>query len=58
MLKAVAPSLARIGGVNGRMPLASFVTLRRHIDRRLRSPTLGVDTLATTFGLSRASLYR
>jgi hypothetical protein len=40
------------------MPLASFVTLRRHIDRRLRSPTLGVDTLATTFGLSRASLYR
>jgi AraC-like DNA-binding protein len=57
-LKAVAPSLARIGGVNGRTPLASYVTLRRHIDRHLKSPTLGVDTLATTFGLSRASLYR
>lgn len=36
----------------------SFVTIRRFIDRHLQSRELGVDMIAKTFGLSRASLYR
>jgi AraC-like DNA-binding protein len=39
-------------------PTASFFTIRRFIDRHLQSRELGVDMIATTFGLSRASLYR
>jgi AraC-like DNA-binding protein len=39
-------------------PTASFVTIRRFIDRHLQSRELGVDMIAKTFGLSRASLYR
>jgi AraC-like DNA-binding protein len=57
-VKSIAPLLPQIGGVDGGKPLASFVTIRRHIDRTLQSPTLSVDNLAATFGLSRASLYR
>ena len=57
-MKSIAPLLPRTGGVDGGKPLASFVTIRHHIDQTLRSPALGVETLATTFGLSRASLYR
>jgi AraC-like DNA-binding protein len=57
-VKSIAPLLPRTGGVDGGKPLASFVTIRHHIDQTLRSPALGVETLATTFGLSRASLYR
>ena len=36
----------------------SFVTLRRYIDNNLRSPSLSTNTIAKTFGLSRASLCR
>lgn len=39
-------------------PLASFVSIRRFIDRNLASRDLGVDMIARSFGLSRASLYR
>lgn len=39
-------------------PAAAFVTIRRYIDRNLRSPHLDVDRLADIFGVSRASLYR
>lgn len=39
-------------------PTASFVTIRRFIDRHLQSREIGVDMIAKTFGLSRASLYR
>jgi AraC-like DNA-binding protein len=56
--RSIAPLLPRIGGVEGGKPLATFVTIRHHIDQTLRSPTLSAETLATTFGLSRASLYR
>jgi len=37
---------------------ASFVTIRRHIDRNLRSPALTVEGIAANFGISRAALYR
>ena len=56
--KSIGPLLQRIGGVDGGKPLASFVTIRHHIDRTLLSPKLSVENLAATFGLSRASLYR
>jgi AraC-like DNA-binding protein len=39
-------------------PAASFVTIRRFIDRNLASPELGPEMIAKKFGLSRASLYR
>jgi len=39
-------------------PLASFVTIRRFIDRNLTSPELDTKMIAESFGLSRASLYR
>jgi AraC-like DNA-binding protein len=56
--KSIGPLLPRTGGVDGGKPLASFVSIRHHIDQNLRSPALGVEHLAMTFGLSRASLYR
>lgn len=39
-------------------PLATFVSIRRFIDRNLTSPHLDVDYIANQFGLSRASIYR
>ena len=39
-------------------PLESFVTVCRFVEANLGARDLGVDKLATTFGLSRASLYR
>jgi len=39
-------------------PLASFLGVRRYIDRNLRSPDLNADAIAKIFGLSRAALYR
>ncbi|WP_294539536.1 helix-turn-helix domain-containing protein [uncultured Rhodoblastus sp.] len=51
--KAASPLFDR-----ARKPLASFVSIRRHIDQNLRSPALDAEALARTFGLSRASLYR
>lgn len=56
--KSAAPALARGGDVGASPPLATFVTVRRHIDRNLASPDLGADSVAAEFGLSRASLYR
>ena len=55
---AIAPILetAAVSGVA--VPLASFVTIRRFIDRHLKSPELGPEMIANNFGLSRASLYR
>lgn len=55
---AIAPMLetAAVSGVA--VPLASFVTIRRFIDRNLTSPELGPEMIANNFGLSRASLYR
>jgi AraC-like DNA-binding protein len=38
--------------------LASFVTVRRYIDRNLASAALDVSSIAKNFGLSRASVYR
>ncbi len=45
-------------GATAEAPLDSFVTVRRYIERNLRSPKLGPDSIAKDFGLSRASLYR
>jgi AraC-like DNA-binding protein len=56
--KSIAPSLARTGGSWAPPPLASFVTIRRYIDRKLASPDLSANSIAAEFGLSRASLYR
>ena len=42
----------------GPAPLESFVTVSRYIEANLGARDLGVDKLARTFGLSRASLYR
>lgn len=39
-------------------PLETFVTLCRYIEGNLTARDLGVEKLAATFGLSRASLYR
>jgi AraC-like DNA-binding protein len=52
--KVIAPLLSH----GAAAPLASFVSIRRYIDRNLRSPELNVDRIAETFGLSRAALYR
>ena len=56
--KSIAPVVARAGDLAVTPPLASFVTIRRYIDRKLATPELGADTIAAEFGLSRASLYR
>jgi AraC-like DNA-binding protein len=39
-------------------PLTSLITIRKYIDRNLALATLDAFSLARTFGLSRASLYR
>ncbi|QLH71669.1 helix-turn-helix domain-containing protein [Rhodopseudomonas palustris] len=39
-------------------PLASFVTIRRYIERNLASPFLDANFIAVNFGLSRSSVYR
>jgi len=56
--KSTAPALARDGDVAVSPPLATFVTIRRYIDRNLASPDLSADSIAAEFSLSRASLYR
>jgi AraC-like DNA-binding protein len=55
--KSIAPTLAGIDDAVS-PPLASFVTIRRFIDRNLATPDLSADSIAAAFGLSRASLYR
>jgi AraC-like DNA-binding protein len=55
--KSITPELAR-SGEPAPPPLASFVKIRRYIDRKLASPDLSADSIAAEFGLSRASLYR
>lgn len=56
--KSTAPALARDRDAATSPPLATFVTVRRYIDRNLASPNLGADSIAAAFDLSRASLYR
>ena len=56
--RALAPPLEDMAGPGAAPPLASFVSIRRFIDRNLRSPDLGAPMIAASFGLSRASLYR
>ena len=56
--KSIAPALAWGGDGVVPQPLASFVTVRRYIDRKLTSPDLSAKSIAAEFGLSRASLYR
>ena len=55
---AIAPILAAAAPSGVAVPLASFITIRRYIDRNLASPKLGPGMIAKNFGLSRASLYR
>lgn len=55
--RAAAPALQALAS-SGFAPLASFVTIRRYIDRNLTSLKLDADSIAKSFGLSRASLYR
>ena len=56
--RAIVPTLEARPTADAAIPLASFVTIRRYIDRNLAAPELGVDMIARNFGLSRASLYR
>jgi AraC-like DNA-binding protein len=56
--KSIAPTLDRAGNGSAKPSLASFVTIRRYIDRNLAMPDLSADSIAAAFGLSRASLYR
>lgn len=56
-LAAKSVALARAGGAV-QAPLASFVTIRRYIDRKLASPDLSANSIAAEFSLSRATLYR
>jgi AraC-like DNA-binding protein len=56
--KLFASSLTAMKQAQSTPPTASFVTIRRFIDRNLSSSELGVDMIARSFGLSRASLYR
>ena len=56
MSKIIAPLLESRAATAA--PLASFVTIRRYIDKNLHSPTLDAARLSKTFGLSRAALYR
>jgi AraC-like DNA-binding protein len=56
--RVIAPTLERTGLSSAPSQLASFVTIRRYIDRNLTSVDLDADTIAKRFGLSRASLYR
>ena len=53
---AIAPTLENQRG--GPPPLASFLAIRRYVDKNIQTPGLNGDSLAKTFGLSRASLYR
>ncbi len=55
---AITPILANATTSGAPTPLASFVTVRRFIDRNLKSRDLSPQTIARDFGLSRASLYR
>lgn len=55
---AITPILATATESGVPTPLASFVTVRRFIDRNLKSRDLNPEIIAKTFGLSRASLYR
>jgi AraC-like DNA-binding protein len=56
--KSTAPALRRDGEAAAPPPHATFVTVRRYIDRNLPSPDLGAEQVAAEFHLSRASLYR
>jgi AraC-like DNA-binding protein len=56
--KALIPTLEATPSFGNSIPLASFVSIRRFIDRNLGSAELDVDMIAKNFGLSRASLYR
>jgi AraC-binding-like domain len=56
--KSIGPALARVGDAVVPPPLASFVTVRRYIDRKLASPDLNANSIAAEFGLSRASLLQ
>ena len=56
--RAVAPLLKASATPSAAVSLASFVTIRRFIDRNLGSFKLDAASIAKNFGLSRASLYR
>lgn len=56
--RAIAPTLEKADLSAPTSQLASFVTIRRYIDRNLTSAVLDADAIAKSFGLSRASLYR
>jgi AraC-like DNA-binding protein len=56
--RAIAPTLEQIGLSSAPSQLASFVTIRRYIDRNLTAADLDAGSIASSFGLSRASLYR
>ncbi len=56
--KSAAPAIRRDGGAAASPPLATFVTVRRYIDRNLASPDLSAEEVAAKFHMSRASLYR
>jgi AraC-like DNA-binding protein len=56
--RAVAAALEEAGTQAGTAPPASFVAVRRFIDRNLTATGLNADMVAKSFGLSRATVYR
>ena len=56
--KSIAPVLMRASELDAAPPLASLIAIRRYIDRNVATPDLCADSIASAFGLSRASLYR
>ncbi len=55
--KVAAAEIDRVRDAGAPLP-ASFVRVRRFIDRNLRAPGLGPEMIRAEFGLSRPSLYR
>jgi AraC-like DNA-binding protein len=55
---ALSSRSRRARSAAGPPPLESFVTVCRFVEANLGARDLGMDKLARTFGLSRASLYR
>ncbi|MCG2645517.1 MULTISPECIES: helix-turn-helix transcriptional regulator [Bradyrhizobium] len=56
--RAIVPRLEAAKPLISASPSAPVITIRRYIDRNLRSATLDANSIAKTFGLSRATLYR
>ena len=58
IVTALGASMMALISASPSSAFATFVTVRRYIDRNLASPDLSAEQVAAEFHLSRASLYR